>query len=78
MKPIKFEGYNLILAEDQPEYLPLPVDRDSEGLTISCWKLSWKERFKILFTGVLWIQQLTFKSPLQPIAPSVETPFATP
>ena len=68
MKPVKFEGYNIIIAKDQPQYLPLPAyaARDTTGTVVCCWQLSWRERFKLLFTGKLWHQILTFNKPLQP------------
>ena len=40
MKPIDFVGSNCVYAKDQPEYLPLPVLRDSspEVRVLSCWE----------------------------------------
>lgn len=60
MKPIDFKERNVILAENQPEYAPLPAWRGPipECEVISCWKLSIWERIRILFTGVLWLRQL--------------------
>jgi len=69
MKPIKFKEQNCTFAESQPEYQPLPALKDeiSEGCpVISCWKMSFKERLIVLFTGKLWVNFLTFKKPLQP------------
>ena len=53
MKPVEFEHQNIVFAKDQPEYQPLPALRiDSpEGEVISCWKMSFKERMKVLFFG---------------------------
>ena len=69
MNPIKFKESNCIYAEKQPEYLPLPVLKleDKEGKCISCWQLSWKERFKILCTGKMWLSIWTFNKPLTPV-----------
>ena len=79
MKPIEFYGHNATFAKDQPEYLPLPaLVADLEGggqNVISCWKLTWRERVKLLFTGRLWINSLMFGSSLQPILPEVDRPF---
>ena len=79
MKPIEFEEANLVLGASQPQYGNLPCFRDDsdmgDGEVVSCWKLSWLERVKILFGGVLWLRQLTFHSPLQPILPQVKCPF---
>jgi hypothetical protein len=75
MKPISFREVNVTLAKDQPEYLPLPVYQDGSE-TISCWKLSWRERFKVLFTGRMWYRQMNFRQPLQPQRPEIDCPFA--
>ena len=68
MKPIEFTEQNCVFAKDQKEYLPLPAFRnDSEqGEVISCWKLSFIERMRILFTGKLWVSLMTFNNPLTP------------
>jgi hypothetical protein len=66
MKLIEFKEQNIIIAKDQPEYLPLPARRSDDGQVICCWKLSIKERIKLLFTGRVWHIILTFNEPLQP------------
>ena len=75
MKPIGFPEQNCVYAKDQPEYLPLPVHKTEDGMVISCWALTWRERFKMLFTGRMWWSVLTFNYPLQPQLPSVNRPF---
>lgn len=75
MKPIEFKEQTHILAKDQPEYQPLPVLIEADGCMTSCWKLSIWERLKLLFTGRLWLMQLTFHQPLQPQLPSVNNPI---
>ena len=76
MKPLKFKGHNCIFAKDQEEYQQLPALRvkGSEGNVITCWKLSTRDRWKLLFTGKLWVSKLTFNQPLQPIYLQVDTP----
>lgn len=74
MKPISFEGQNSEIAKDQDEYQTLPA-LELDGHVISCWKLSLKERFMIIFTGRIWVNIWTFGKPLQPQAISVEKPF---
>lgn len=54
-------------AKDQPEYIPLPALRFSDGLVVTRWNLSWKERLHILFGGSVFLGLLTFNNPLQPI-----------
>lgn len=75
MKPISFKEQNGVYAKDQPEYLPLPVHKTEEGLVISCWKLTWKERMLVFLTGRLWWGVLTFNEPLQPQCPFTLYPF---
>ena len=69
MNPIKFKEVNVVYAESQDEYMDLPVlkYRTNQGECISCWKLSWRERFKILFTGEMWLCLLTFNKSLSPV-----------
>ena len=68
MELIKFKEQTVVIAKDQPEYLPLPAHQfnDEHGRIAFCWKMSWRERMRVLFTGVLWQQVLTFNQPLQP------------
>jgi hypothetical protein len=68
------EAPEVIYAKDQHEYLPLPAVRDCAGTVITRWKLTWRERFDILFSGSIWLEQLTFGHPLQPQLPSSEEP----
>lgn len=77
MTLIKFPEHNVVFAENQPEYLPLPAYKhnDQEGTIICCWQLTLKERLKLLFTGKLWHSVLTFNNPLQPQLLAVDKPF---
>lgn len=74
MKPIEFKQQNCVFAKDQPEYQPLPALRldTREGEVISCWRLSLRERIKILFTGKMWLSLTMFGKPL---TPSFMSPF---
>lgn len=74
MKPIQFEGCNIVFAKDQPPYLPLPAYRSESGRVTSCWGLTWRERWAVLWSGRLWLQQLTFNDPVQPQRLSVDRP----
>ena len=75
MNPIEFPEVNAVLAKNQPQYRPLPVHVDAEGVVTSCWQLSWRERLTLLFTGIIWWQQMTFGAPLQPQKPDVQRPL---
>lgn len=75
MKPKEFKGHNTVFAKDQPEYQPLPAfynPAERFGTVVTCWELTWKERFKIFFSGTFWLSQMTFHEPLQPQLPSVD------
>lgn len=76
MKLIEFKEQTVVIAKDQPEYLPLPAHqfKDPQGRIAFCWKMSWKERLKALWTGILWHEVLTFNGPLQPQLLSTDKP----
>ncbi len=77
MKPQKFPEHTVVYAKDQPEYVPLPVYQfqdNGKGEIVCCWKLSIKERWKLLFSGKIWHNILTFNNPLQPQLLSVTKP----
>jgi hypothetical protein len=76
MKPIEFQEKNVVIAKDQPEYIPLPAyySPDMNGRVVFCWSVGFSERLRILFTGKIWSEVLTFDSPLQPQKLSVEKP----
>ena len=75
MTPRHFPEVNVTLGKGQAEYLPLPAYRAADGMIVSCWTLSLWERVKVLFTGRLWLLQLTFGAPLQPQHPTTNLPF---
>jgi len=68
MKPVKFKEQNVTYAEDQPEYQPLPAlkIKGYEGYVVTCWKLSFFERLRVLFTGKIWMSLMSFNNPLTP------------
>lgn len=77
MKPISFTEQTIVIAENQPQYLPFPAHRfagDTEGRIACCWQLTWRERFAVLWRGVVWHQILTFNKPLQPQLLTAEKP----
>ena len=73
MKPIKFKHVNITYAKDQKEYQALPalLLKGKEGQVVTCWKLTRKERLKILFTGKVWMSLFSFHKPLMPSLLSV-------
>lgn len=67
MKPIEFPGHNVVFAKDQPEYQPLPAMRLPDGTVITCWELTDEDLETIKSTRRMYLSQLTFNQPLQPI-----------
>jgi hypothetical protein len=77
MKLVEFHEQTVVIAKDQPQYNPLPAYRwpqDPEGRIACCWSLTWRERFRVLFSGRIWHQILTFNGPLQPQLLTIEKP----
>jgi len=69
MKPVEFPEQNVVYAKDQPEYEPLPAHRtdDRESAVTSCWEISDEDLAEIIATRRIYVTQLTFRHPLQPI-----------
>lgn len=63
----------IVLAKDQPQYLPLPVVVDG-SVTISRWRLTLRERLTLLWRGTIWLRQMNFGQPLQPQLIEVNEP----
>lgn len=74
MRVVEFPEQTVVIAKDQPQYNPLPAHRTEGGIVTCCWKLEWKERIKLLFSGRLWHSILTFNHPLQPQRLRVDKP----
>lgn len=63
---VEFEGQTVVFAKNQPEYRPLPAHVASDGTVTCCWRLGWRGRLRVLWTGNLWHQIATFGQSLQP------------
>lgn len=79
MKPVApvLPGVDLsevVFAKDQPQYIPLPAFRSPEGDVTSRWRLTFRERLRILIFGDLWLTVATFGRPLQPVRLQVTPP----
>lgn len=66
----------VVYAQNQPDYIPLPMWRGPEGLRVSCWRLTWRERLQILLGGRLWLLVMTFDRPLQPVRLVTKCPLS--
>lgn len=69
------ESELIVYAKDQPGYQPLPAWKGPDGLRVTRWKLSWRERLKVLVGGSVWLQILTFDRPLQPVLIETDCPL---
>lgn len=69
-KPV--DGGHVIYAENQPQYQPLPAWVRQGGQVVTRWRLTWRERIAVLLGHDLYLEQLTFGSPLQALYPTVE------
>lgn len=63
---IEFPEQTCVYAKDQPQYRPLPAHKADDGTLTFCWRLGWRDRLRVLWSGLLWHQVLTFNHPLQP------------
>lgn len=62
----------VVLAKNQPQYIPLPANLVRNLYVETRWKLSWLERLRVLCTGEIHLYLMTFGNPLQPIRLSVK------
>lgn len=82
MRPIDFEQSNKKLTkppsmtDEQCKSLSVYVNEDSAIGTscISCWKADWRERFRFLFTGQVWLNVVSGVTQ-PPVALYIRDPF---
>jgi hypothetical protein len=63
------EQHERVFAKDQPEYIPLRtlVQRDAQGGVLSRWAPTEEQRKAIAEGADIYLELLTFHTPLQPI-----------
>ena len=71
MRILEFPEQTIVIAKNQPPYLPLPAHRTKDGEVTSCWGLGLRERVKLLFTGKIYFTLLTFNQKIQPQRASI-------
>lgn len=70
MLPVDFKGSNItLMAGDNKNCVDLPAYL-GEGMYVSRWKCSWRERLNVLLTGLVWLVVATHRHP--PVAISGE------
>lgn len=77
MKPIEFKGQTIVLQKPanmtDEECSPLAI-LQLDNTCISCWKMTWRERIKALFTGVVWLGVLSGRTQ-PPVYVTIDRPF---
>jgi len=69
-RPVKFKQANAELTKNNEISMPVYIDHEI-GCIISCWKMPFIRRLKVLFTGRIWLNVLSKKHPLLYIESSV-------
>lgn len=71
MKPVDFPERNIMIAEDQPEYLTLPAFWNPIERSVTfCMELDMEETKALAATGQIFLKLQTFGQPMQPMATS--------
>ena len=75
VRPVPFAGENTIFHADGCGDLPAWQGRDANGRerVISCWRIPFFKRLKLLFTGRVWLD--IYGSAPQPAAIKVDSPL---
>jgi hypothetical protein len=63
----EFVPKEVVYAKDQPEYQPLPVLKNRDGVLLSRWSLTEQERAAIAAGADIFLMNWTFHQPLQPV-----------
>jgi len=74
MMPMKFDEANKVWTPpaELPDCGTLPAHVTKDGLSISCWHATFRERLRFLFTGRIWLW-VWGRQP--PVAVDVAFPF---
>jgi hypothetical protein len=74
MKPTNFPNANKVLKAtpgQEGEVIDLHVWSDGQHC-VSCWKMSWRDRIRVLFTGTVWFWAMGRTHP--PVLLEAESP----
>lgn len=77
MQIVDFKERTVIIAEDQPEYIPVPAHqvKDPQGTTFFRVQFDADELAELNRTGGFWMSQLTFNKPFTPFMVYAKHPF---
>lgn len=62
------------IAEHQEEYETLPAIVTGDGVVISRWRLSFRERLVAMINGDIYLHQSTYGQTVQPVYMEVDEP----
>ena len=76
MKPDSRMAIEIVIAKDQPEYIPLPAVRllNPEGDLITRWELSDAEIERVIESRSIYLTMMTFNRAVTPVMLSVDPP----
>lgn len=75
MKPIKTRHTNIVFGEGKDAYEPLPAWKNKQGQVVTCWELTDEEIQQLIQSKKIYLMQLTFNQPLQPVSLHSENPI---
>lgn len=75
MTAVDFPGANLRLGEHQEEYQTLPAAVTADGIIVTCWRPTFWECVKLLWTRRVWLHTMTHFRPFQPVILSAHKLF---
>ena len=75
MKAIDFKESNNVYGEKQFAYKNLHALVLENGYVVTCWKLSFWDKAKVLFTGKVWLSLITHAESIPPQLITVNKPF---
>lgn len=66
MTPIHFPDMNLMLADDQPQFLLAPAHLAPDGTVTTCWEMTQEEYIELAKTRCIWVRIRTDGRSIQP------------
>lgn len=66
---VKWKHTNIEIGLKQNQYITLPALKinGAEGHLITKWKLTIPQRLKVLITGTIWMNSMTYNKPFTPM-----------
>lgn len=62
----EFVPAEIVFSKNQPQYVPLPTLRSRDGMVLSRWRLTDKERQAIIGGADILLSVMSFNGPVQP------------